>query len=391
MHKLSKKKRLFTRDSRPEQIFRATPDVLLTVDHKGRVGFMSRPLAGISPKKMHGHDVTRLFPERTRPWLRRALRNAFQKGTSARIQYPTEESIWWELRLIPPIDTHPKTPPTVMIIASEITSARILQAQAIRHARLATMGVLAASIAHEINNPNNAILFNSAMLERGWSDLVPILDEYHHTHGEFAVGGLPFCEARQAWPALLAEIGRNTVRVKNIVNNLKNLARRDPEQYTETIPIAEPLQAALLILNQKIRKYTDHCILAPLPEGLRVRGHSGQLEQVFINIILNALQALPERSRPVQIRARAEPATTPEWVVVTVTDQGVGIAPTDLTRLTEPFFTTRAAEGGTGLGLSISALIVRNHGGTLHFSQNPTGGTTVTIRLPCHRLPGAVP
>ncbi|MBF0191896.1 MAG: PAS domain-containing protein [Magnetococcales bacterium] len=374
----------------PERIFQDSPDVILTVDRKRRILFMSRAMNGPSPAEMIGRDATVLVPALVRPWFRRAIRGAFASGDGSRFQYPTEDSVWWEIRLIPRPGR--KRVEEALIIATEVTEARILQARTIRHARLATLGVLATSIAHEINNPNNAILFNASLLARSWQDAVPILDEYHRNNGEYALGGLPFVEARTALPALIEEIRLNTLRVKSIVDNLKHLARRDPESLNETFDLQEPLQAALMILNHKIRKYTDHCELLCVKGGVTVRGNSRQLEQVFINVILNALQSLPERSRRVRIRAGLEnDAPEAEWVVVTVEDQGCGIAPEHLSRLTEPFFTTRGASGGTGLGLSISALIVRNHGGTIQFAANPDQGSTVAVRLPRQRAPGAVP
>ncbi|MEO5347679.1 MAG: ATP-binding protein [Magnetococcus sp. YQC-9] len=365
--------------------------MILTVDRNRMIHFMSRVLNEHTPERMIGQDAEQLFPRRVRSWFRRTLRAAFFRGEGSRFQYPTEESVWWEIRVIPRCGG--ERIEEVLLIATDVTEARILQARTIRHARLATIGVLAASIAHEINNPNNAILFNVSLLTRAWRDALPILDEYLRDNGDFQLGGLSYTEARDLLPAVAEEIGRNTLRLKSIIENLKHLARRDSESLHETFDIHEPLQAALMILNHKIRVHTDHCKLILAHEELTVRGNSRQLEQVFINVILNALQALPERSKPVWIRvAREENAQDLEArVLITVEDQGSGILPEHLSQLTEPFFSTRAASGGTGLGLSISGLIIRNHRGSLHFVSTPGKGTTVSIRLPLHRAPGDSP
>ncbi|MBF0628311.1 MAG: PAS domain-containing protein [Magnetococcales bacterium] len=387
MNRPHEKKRAVWHGSRPEQIFKDSPDVILTVDRKRRIRFMSRAMHGPPPEAMIGHDVLELLPDRVHSWFRRAARAAFHAGKISRFQYPTEESIWWEIRLIPRSGGNKIR--EVMIIATDVTDARILQAQTIRHARLATIGVLATSIAHEINNPNNAILFNISLLARGWKEATPILDEYHHNNGDFSLAGLPFTEARGGFAAMIGEISHNTLRVKQIIENLKHLARRDSEEMNEVIDIHDPLQAALMILNHKIRKHTDHCELLSAKGRWNVLGNSRQLEQVFINVILNALQSLPERNRHVWIRTFLENDGTKEQVCITVEDEGIGISPEHLPQLTEPFFTTRGSNGGTGLGLSISALILRNHGGSLHFAPNARPGTTVTIRLPSHHSPGA--
>ena len=117
------------------------------------------------------------------------------------------------------------------------------------------------------------------------------------------------------------------------------------------------------------------------PDGLpAVRGNSQQLEQVYINALLNALQALPDRTRGVHISAGFDADNDVLWVAIR--DEGRGISERDLGRLTEPFFTTRADVGGTGLGLSISRSIVERHGGSMGFDSVLGGGTTITIRIP---------
>lgn len=109
-------------------------------------------------------------------------------------------------------------------------------------------------------------------------------------------------------------------------------------------------------------------------------GNMQRIEQVIINLVVNACQALPDRSRSITIRTSFDaPASE---AVLEVADQGVGIAAENLPRLTESFFTTRREEGGTGLGLSVSARIVREHGGTLSFESSPGEGTRVILRLP---------
>jgi polar amino acid transport system substrate-binding protein len=118
-----------------------------------------------------------------------------------------------------------------------------------------------------------------------------------------------------------------------------------------------------------------------------VRGNSQQLEQVLINVILNALQALPERSRGVFIEASAGPAA--DEVSIRVRDEGEGISREHLDSLTDPFFSTRGDSGGTGLGLSISQSIIDRHGGRIRFDSAKGRGTTVTITLPAVAAGGA--
>ncbi len=148
----------------------------------------------------------------------------------------------------------------------------------------------------------------------------------------------------------------------------------------ELADVGKILSAVVTLLDTRIRKHTDAFSLA-LPEALPpVKGNVQQLEQVFINVIVNALESLPDRSRSVKVSATAEPASG--RIVVQVEDQGKGIAEDVMAQIGEPFFTTKAESGGTGLGLSISSSIVERHGGILRFESNNNPGTTVSIDLP---------
>jgi two-component system NtrC family sensor kinase len=194
------------------------------------------------------------------------------------------------------------------------------------------------------------------------------------------VGGLPYSEARKNLPQLLSEIGRNADRIRRIVQNLKHMSRQDAGTLTESVDIQQVLEATVMILHNQIQKFTDLCEVS-IPDNLpRIQGNSQQLEQVFINLLLNALQSLADRSKGVFIRAGFDGDNDELWVAIR--DEGRGISQRDMGRLTEPFFTTRTDTGGTGLGLSISRSIVERHGGAMSFRSEQGQGTEVKIRLP---------
>jgi signal transduction histidine kinase len=247
-------------------------------------------------------------------------------------------------------------------------------------ARLASVGVLAAGVAHEINNPNNAIAFNASVLSRAWDDAAPILIDYYESNGDFSLAGLPFEEARTTLPELLQQVGMNSTRIERIVENLKHLSKRDRSELESDVDLGAVLQEAVGILRRQIQELTDSFELH-IPETLpRIRGSSQQLEQVFINVILNALQSLPDRQCRVSVEVDAEGDSG--VVSIRVHDEGEGISHEHLEALTEPFFSTRADSGGTGLGLSISQSIIDRHGGRIEFESERDQGTTVTITLP---------
>lgn len=267
-----------------------------------------------------------------------------------------------------------------MVVVTDITENRKLQWQALRSARLASLGVLSAGIAHEISNPNHAIQANASVLARIWHDALPIFDEYAQEQGEFLLAGLGFAEARETMARGMRDISDNARRIQRIVTNLKHLGKQDHGHMDEVADIGEILQSVVRLLDARIRKQTDSLTLT-VPPGLpSVKGNVQQLEQVFINVIVNALESLPDRSRRVRVSAASEGDGA--RIVVRVEDEGRGISDETMAKICDPFFTTKSESGGTGLGLSISSSIIEGHGGTIRFESENNRGTTVSIELP---------
>ncbi|MCM8613735.1 ATP-binding protein [Accumulibacter sp.] len=364
-------------EARLRTLFNHSPDLIFTVDGEANILLSNRPWphpAGAAGEKRS----SLILPPEVRPEYLQRLRRVFASGRIEHLQYLATGDTWWEVRMVP-ISTA-TTVKAAMVVISDITENRKLQWQAIRSSRLASLGVLSAGIAHEINNPNHAILANAGVLARIWNDALPILDEYEQEQGAFMLGGLGFPQARQTIVRGMSDIAGNAKRIQKIVDNLKHLGKQDRGHMDEPADVGRILLAVATLLDTRIRKCTDHFAL-DLPDSLPlVRGNVQQLEQVFINIIVNALESLPERSRSVRVSARAIPAEG--RLVVEVADQGKGIPEDVMAQLGEPFFTTKAESGGTGLGLSISSSIVDRHGGMMRFESNADLGTTVRVDLP---------
>jgi len=368
-------------EAKLRDLFQQSPDIIMTVDNRGKILLMNRSIPALPADLAIGRNSLALMPSDLRKWYRRALKAVFRDAETRTFQYSTEDGIYWEGRIVPIRAEGPVT--AAMVIATDVTEKRNLEIQSLRNARLASIGVLAAGVAHEINNPNNAIQFNASLVTRAWDDIMPILNEYYEDNGDFAFAGLAFSEARNTLPKLLSEITHNTQRIKRIVGNLKHMARQDAGELSESVDIQQVLEATVMLLHNQIQKHTDVCNLE-VPDNLpMVKGNSQQLEQVFINILLNALQSLPDRNRGVYISAACD--ADEQALSIQVRDEGLGVSERDIGRLTEPFFTTRTKTGGTGLGLSISRSIVEKHGGNLSFESILGAGTRVTIRLPVSR------
>lgn len=268
----------------------------------------------------------------------------------------------------------------VIRLASDLSERIRLREEATRTIHLAALGELAAGVAHEINNPIGLIILNLSLIRDTLRDTRPLLEERYRQEGDFVFAGLKYSYLREHLPELLNEVGDSARRIKQIVGELKDFSRpTDPYQF-ESVDLNQVVVKAARLIAGQMKKLTDHFIVHKADDLPPVRGNIHRLEQVIINLLLNAGQALPDRSRSVEISIVHHPESRCNAIVVQ--DQGVGIRDEHLQMITDPFFTTRRELGGTGLGLSVSSRIVQEHGGTLHFKSKLGSGTTVTIELP---------
>lgn len=253
------------------------------------------------------------------------------------------------------------------------------QAKLIHVNKMTSLGTLVSGLAHEINNPNNFIAVNTAILTEAWRDAEPLLERSAREFGDFTLAGLPYAEMLETAPRLFAGLAKGSERVSAIVANLKNFAREDRSGLDGKVDVNRLVREATAMLGHHIHRRT-HCYQIELHDGLPpVRGNAQQIEQVIINLVMNSLQALPDKGAGIRVSTEAE--EDGKYVVIRVTDEGHGMCRAVLDRITEPFFTTRLDSGGTGLGLSICASIMKDHHGELEFASEPGRGTTATVRL----------
>jgi polar amino acid transport system substrate-binding protein len=216
-------------------------------------------------------------------------------------------------------------------------------------------------------------------LKRFHGDAVKVLDRYFAENGDFQCGGLPYSRMREEVGRGLEKVREAAQRIKHIVDDLKDFARRDDNGDHVPLDLNAVAQAAVRLTEPSLRKAPPRFRAEYAPDLPALRGNPQRIEQVLINLLLNACQALPDPSRAIELVTRHDPES--KRAILQVRDEGSGIAPENLSRLTDPFFTTKRDSGGTGLGLSVSAGIVKEHGGTLEFASVP-GETLVTLSLP---------
>lgn len=258
--------------------------------------------------------------------------------------------------------------------------ALIKQEQLFQAAKMVSLGTLVSGVAHEINNPITSVMLNAPNLSRVWESVLPILDHHHLQHGDFQVGATLFSRIRDRIPQMLAGITADARRVRDIVADLKDFARDNPSEKRDQVDLNDVVNKAVGLTTNLIKKSTRHFTLKDSPNLPRLPGNAQRIEQVVINLVVNACQALPDMDRAIIVTTGYDAAN--HTVFFEIQDEGEGIEPETLKRITDPFFTTRRERGGTGLGLAISDRIVRDHGGAINFESTPGRGTKVRVSFP---------
>ena len=254
--------------------------------------------------------------------------------------------------------------PAVLCVARDLTDRRAVAAKLMQMDRMIAVGTMATGVAHEINNPLSYVLGNVRYVTDVLDALAP-----------GAQAALPnLAEVKEA----LADARVGAERVRDIVGDLKRLARAEPDAGAST-DLRAVLDSALSIAKAELHHRAR--VVRDFGELPKVRGAQGKLGQVFLNLLVNAAQAITE-GRPDANEVRVAAHVDAEWVTVEVEDSGSGIAPEHLPRIFDPFFTTKPVGQGTGLGLSICQGIVRSLGGDITAHSTPGRGTVFSVTLP---------
>jgi PAS domain S-box-containing protein len=254
------------------------------------------------------------------------------------------------------------------------------QQQLMRADKLASLGALVAGVAHEVNNPNQVIGMNARFLRDGLPRLFTLAESPEQADETIRLSGMGYEEFKAAAASAFSEIESSTARIEHIVSELKRFVKGGSGGSREPTDVNQVIRTVADLSRYMIVKSTDFFILDLQKELPLISADRIGLEQVVLNLLQNACHALTAKKQRIRISTRFDAKL--QTLVIEVADQGVGIRPEDLEKLTDPFFTTRGERGGTGLGLSVSRRILREHGGTMSFRSATGRGTTVTVSLP---------
>lgn len=259
-----------------------------------------------------------------------------------------------------------------------------LQSQIVHNEKMASLGQLAAGIAHELNNPVGFIYGNMDILNQSIAGMLELLNYYEQAALPADLSrGAEEIKKKIEYEFLLGDINSiisdcrdGAQRIRDIVQNLRTFSRLDEAEFKKS-DVHEGIDSTLRLLSRyyssdKITLIRDYGELPP------VDSFSGQLNQVWMNLLVNAAQAIGNKSGEVQITTRSQE----DSVLIEIKDTGCGIPKENLNRIFDPFYTTKPVGEGTGLGLSISFSIIERHKGAINVESSLDKGTTFTVRLP---------
>jgi PAS domain S-box-containing protein len=333
---------------------------LLAVDLEGRVTRLNSALEEIldlSRAQAVGKRVEDLFSEDFTDTLRQVLGNDRWRLKETRNIYKIHTATFAGHRLVlniaiaPLQDSQEQT--GALVVLEDVTSRVRLEEQLQQREKLSSIGLLAAGVAHEVNTPLTGVSSYTQML----LSMLPQTDPKH---------------------ALLLKVRRQAERATNIVNNLLNFSRTgDATEFTE-VNISRVLDDTLQLLEPQLRGNQIEILRSYDDHSPQVFGNSGKLQQVFTNLLLNARDAIPTGG---SIRIATLPADD-HSLTIEVADSGIGIAPENVAKIYDPFYTTKGVGRGTGLGLAVSYGIVQEHSGHISVESSPGHGTIFRITLP---------
>ena len=338
-----------------ERIVESIRSGLITTDLEGTIytfNAAAEEITGYTARDVRGQKASMFFGDMNRQ-IAESMAAAAGGRVSPRFEIDSLTQSGFMLHLgysIAPLFAESGATSGLVITFQDLTDVRVMEETARRQDRLAAVGRLAASIAHEIRNPLAAMRGSIQMMRSEME-----ADSDHHE--------------------LMEIILRESDRLNKIVSDYLNYARPRPTEMKD-VDVGELVKQTLKLLRNSPEISDGHSLEEQLPnEPLMVKGDEEQLKQVCWNVARNAMQAMPDGGT-FQVRAERTPA---DRIQLVFKDTGRGMSPEQVERLFEPFTSTT---GGTGLGLSIVYQIIRDHSGTINVRSREGKGTTITVELP---------
>ena len=330
-------------------------------------------LIGRDLQDVYPHDVLGLYREKLKEVIAKNAAVSFSHQKSA------PEEIEYHIDTLYPVHQDGSIV-AIGGICCNISEQKRIEKQLVQSQKMEAMGTLVAGVAHEINNPINLILFNLPLLAKMWQDLMPLLNDHAVNSPHKKIGGLPPDFVKENLPRLISDMEMAANRVAQIVSGLKGFARKSNPAEKWDVQVNKAVQNAARLADATAKKSNIVLEMDLAPDLPLLRANLQNLEQVVLNLIINALESIRHQKGKVKIVTRF--IENSRSIAIDVIDNGRGVNQSLAENIFDPFVTDRQAEGGTGLGLSVTYNLVKAHQGEIFFQTKSGQGTTFTVVLP---------
>lgn len=292
------------------------------------------------------------------------------------------ESVKFERIAIDPVRYDPGDGGAVILRVADITKQKLMERDLVQREKLASLGLLVSGIAHELNNPNNFIVFNLPILREYLQEILPVMDREAAANPGREYFGMPYGEFREDLMKLLQNIENGSHRINATVSKLREFSRQKEKEKEKKVPmpIGDLVRKAASICMSQIKKRVK-TFEVDIPEDLpEIVLDTDSFEQIMINLLINAAHAADKPESVLRVSARSG-TSWQEKLILEVADNGCGMDARTRGRIFEPFFTTKHDGTGTGLGLYVSKNLIEEMGGTIEVESEPGAGTVFRLHL----------
>jgi signal transduction histidine kinase len=361
---------------RLETMFKAIPDEVVLIDKKRKVIMTNRE--DVEP----GDYCFRSFFKRDKPCEDCRLARILEDKTPVTLTMRLDDR-YLQVHALPVYNQDHEVD-GILEFYRDVTLEKTYDQQLQQADKLASLGQLVSGIGHEINNPNQFIRGNIKIIKQSLEDMLPIVEDYYKDHPDLKIARLNYDFFRQHIMMLVDDMAHGSERIKGIVEGLRTFVRKDEGLLVDTVDINTLIEASTRLVHKEVHKHAD--IELDLADDLPTfTGNAQKIEQVMINLMVNAGEAMKEDVKGlITVRTRLDG----RFIVAEVEDNGKGMNQQTMKQIFDPFFTTKRAKGGTGLGLAIAFRIIEELGGSLSVKSKPGVGTTFTIRVPASNSGG---
>lgn len=399
-------------------LFNAIQDVILVLSAEGRylkIAPSSAPSLYKPPMEMLGKTMHEVLPEEFADRVLHCIQETLATKKTVKIEYSLpidNKEVWFEATIAAMGEEQ------AVVVARDISDRKKLeeklrqqaqdleetlqelqltQTQMIHSEKMSSLGQLVAGVAHEINNPVNFISGNINPLNDYIQDLLNLIELYqkHNLDNNLEIqefiNEIDLEYIKEDLPKIVNSMSIGTQRIRKIVLSLRNFSRMDEAEFKQ-VDIHEGINSTLMILKHRLQDITVITNYGELP---LLECYVGEMNQVFMNILVNAIDAIEQRKEKDQISDNAEKpgqiniktqVLDEQWIEIKIIDNGIGMTEETQQQIMNPFFTTKPVGKGTGIGMSISCqIITERHSGILNCKSTLYQGTEFIIRLPINQ------